>query len=69
MGLTRSGDVLDIDTLDLDARNANDSGVDFGPADGQWVFNLNSGSLPPGTYNLTVQTMDKSRWIGGFVLK
>ena len=69
VGLVRSGQALDIDTLDLDAGNANDGGFEFRPAEGHWLFNLSTAALPSGTYAITVQMMDKSKWIGGFVLR
>ena len=69
VGLVRSGQALDIDTMDLDAGEANDGGFEFRPADGHWVFNLTTADLPTGTYAITVQMMDKSKWVGGFVLR
>jgi hypothetical protein len=69
VGLARSGEALNIETLDLDAGNANDGGVEFRPADCHWVYNLNTRNLVPGSYAITVQMTDKSRWVGGFVLR
>ena len=69
VSLVRSGEALDIDTLDLDAGNSNEGGVEFRAADGHWVFNLKTSSLPPGTYTITQQMVDNSRWVAGFVLK
>lgn len=69
VGLLRSGEALDIDTLDLGVGNANDDGFDFMPVDGYWAFNLKTTSLAPGTYTIIIQMMDRSRWVGGFVLK
>lgn len=69
VGLVRSGQALDIDTMDLDAGDANDGGVEFRPDGDHWVFHLKTAGLQVGTYAITVQMMDKSKWVGGFVLR
>jgi hypothetical protein len=69
VGLALSGAALDIGTLDLDAGTANDDGVEFRVADGYWIYNLDTKSLSPGVYTITLQMMDQSRWVGSFVLR
>jgi hypothetical protein len=69
VSLVRSGQALNIDTMDLDVGDANDGGFDFRPADGHWIFNLKTADFPTGTYAITVQLMDRSKWVGAFVLR
>jgi len=68
-GLVRGGNALDLSTLDLDAGEANDSGVQFRYADGNWIYNLSTAGLSSGTYTLTIQTPDGQRYNAGFVLR
>lgn len=69
VGLQRSGAALDLDALDLDAGQSADSGRCFRPEGSHWVFNLSTKALTSGTYTVTVQLVDDSRWVGGFVLR
>ncbi|KAF0192708.1 MAG: hypothetical protein FD165_478 [Gammaproteobacteria bacterium] len=67
--LERMGSPLDIDTLDLDAGAANDSGLVFRLSDSQWVYNLSSRDLLTGTYVVIIRLPDGTDHQAGFVLK
>jgi N-acetylneuraminic acid mutarotase len=70
VGLVRIGDPpLDLTTIDLDAGQANDSGMLFRFEDGSWVYNLSTKGLATGTYTLTVEMPDGQRYSAGFVLR
>ena len=67
--LSRVGEPpLNLDTLDLDAGQANDSGYAFRSSDGQWVYNLSTKGLSVGTYSVTIQMPDGRRYVAGFAL-
>jgi len=69
VALWRSSDPIDLTTLDLDAGQANDNGTLFRFSDGNWVYNLSTAGLSPGTYTITIQMPDGRRWNAGFVLR
>ena len=69
VALIRNGEALDLATMDLDAGQANDNGVLFRFSDGNWVYNLSTRGLSPGTYTITIQMPDGRRWNAGFVLR
>ena len=70
VGLVRTGDPpLDLTTMDLDAGQANDSGVFFRFEDGSWVYNLSTKGLGTGTYTITIELPDGQRFTAGFVLR
>jgi hypothetical protein len=69
VALIRNGAPLDLATMDLDAGQANDNGVLFRFSDGNWVYNLSTQGLSPGTYTITMQMPDGRRWNAGFVLR
>lgn len=68
-GLTREGEALALDTINLDAGQANDSGNAFRSSEEQWVYNLGTQSLIPGTYHITIALPDGRNVVGGFVLR
>ena len=67
--LERDGEPLDLDSVDLGAGAPGDDGLVFRPAGGHWQHNLLTRYLAPGTYTITVQMMDNSRWVSMFVLR
>ncbi len=69
VALIRNGEALDLATMDLDAGQANDNGVLFRFSDRNWVYNLSTQGLSPGTYTITIQMPDGRRWNAGFVLR
>lgn len=70
VGLVRAGDAsVDLEAADLDAGEANDSGLLFRFSDTNWVYNLSTKDLIPGTYVITIQIPDGRRYIAAFDLK
>jgi sugar lactone lactonase YvrE len=70
LALWRSGDAVDLETLDLDAGQANDSGVFFRFSEGgHWVYNLSTDGLITGTYEIHLQMADGHIYAAAFVLK
>ena len=69
VGLVRDGNALDVDTLDLDSGQSNDSGLLFRYADGNWVYNLSTKGLNAGTYTITIEMPDGLRYSAAFVLR
>jgi hypothetical protein len=69
VGLVRNGNAIDLSTVDLDAGEANDSGVLFRYSEPNWVFNLSTTGLSAGTYVVTIEMPDGRRYSAGFVLK
>jgi hypothetical protein len=67
--LVRSGDAIDLDTIDPDAGEANDSGVLFRYSDPNWVYNLRTKDLSSGTYVITIEMPDGLRYAAAFVLR
>ena len=68
--VTRKGDApLDLETIDLDAGEANDSGPYFRFSEDTWVYNLSTKDLITGTYSITLEMPDDRRFVTGFVLK
>jgi len=60
---------LNLDTMDLDAGEANDNSLTFRFTDGSWVYNLGTQGLSAGSYIITIQLWDGRRFQGGFALK
>lgn len=69
VSIVREGDALDLETVDPDSGEANDSGWLFRYSDSNWVYNLSTKGLTPGTYVLTIELPDHERMTLGFVLK
>jgi len=69
VGLVRDSNALDVDTLDLDSGQSNDSGLAFRYADGNWVYNLSTKGLSSGTYIITIQMPDGLSYDAAFVLR
>lgn len=67
--LTRSGDAIDLETVDIDAGSANDNSLLFRFSDGNWIYNLSSAGLSAGTYTVTIQMPDGRLFDAGFVLR
>jgi hypothetical protein len=67
--VTRSGEALPLETITLDTGQANDHGLLFRRAGGKWVYNMSTGGLSVGTYAITIELADRTRYISGFVLK
>jgi len=67
--LLRNGEALDLAMMDLDAGQANDSGTLFRFSDSNWVYNLSTQGLSPGTYTITIRMPDGRRWDAGFVMR
>jgi hypothetical protein len=69
VAITLSGQPLDLETMDLDAGQSNDSGVDFRYESGAWKFNLSTKGWATGSYVVTIQTPDGRRYNAAFVLR
>ena len=69
VALERLGEPVDLETLDLDAGEANDSGFLFRYSDPNWVYNMSTKELSPGTYVIAIQMPDGLRYTAGFVLR
>jgi hypothetical protein len=67
--LERSGNALNLWETDLDAGEANDSGLYFRFEDGYWVYNLTTKGLTSGTYTMTLGMENERNYVTGFVLK
>ncbi len=67
--LVRQGDAIDLDTIDADSGEANDSGTSFHFSDPNWVYNLSTRDLSAGTYVITIEMPDGRRLCGAFVLR
>lgn len=68
VALSRDGLTIDLPP-DLDAGNANGGTPLFRPSEGQWLFNLSTRSLEPGTYSILLEMPDGRRLAAGFVLR
>ena len=69
VNLFRSGDPIDLETIDPDAGEANDNGLLFRSSDSKWIYNFKTKDLSTGTYTITIQMPDGRRFDGGFVLR
>ena len=69
IGLVRTGDAFNLETVDLDAGEANDSGWLFRFADDQWIYCLCTKNLTPGSYELTIEMPDHLAYSSGFTLR
>ncbi len=69
VGLLRGGDPVDLTTVDPDAGEANDNGVLFRYSAPNWVYNLNTQGLAPGTYLIIIELPDGQRYVAAFVLR
>lgn len=68
--LTRTGEPIDLETIDLDPGQANDDGTLFRYSEEDiWVYNLKTTDLSSGTYALSIKTPEGLLLIAGFVLK
>jgi hypothetical protein len=68
--LQRTGEPLGLETLDLDAGQANDNGLLFrSVSGGNWVYNLSTRDLTAGTFEITILMPDDRRFVAGFVLR
>lgn len=69
VAITRTGEAIDLATIDPDAGAANDNGVVFRDAGDKWIHNLNTTDLTTGTYTVTIEMPDGTRYDSGFVLR
>jgi hypothetical protein len=70
VALSRMGAPVSLETTDLDAGEANDSGLSFRSTDdGSWVYNLSTKGLSAGSYLITIELPDGRRFSGAFDLK
>jgi hypothetical protein len=69
VALVRDGDALDLNTLDLDTGQSNDSGVSFRFSNGLWLYNMGTTGLRSGAYTLRLEMPDGRRFDAGFVLR
>ena len=69
VSLVRLGDAIDLETVDLDAGEANDSGFLFRFSGDKWVYNLSTAGLSSGTYTISIRMPDGFNRRTGFVLK
>jgi hypothetical protein len=60
---------LDLDTLDIDAGEANDSGLAFRSDDSKWVYNLSTSGFATKKYEIKVAMPDGTTHTGAFVLR
>ncbi len=67
--LVRNGNPVNLDTIDPDSGQANDSGTLFRYSGPDWVFNLSTKGLTAGTYTLTIQVAGGASYHAGFVLR
>jgi len=67
--LVRNGNPVNLDTIDPDSGQANDSGTLFRYSGPDWVFNLSTKGLTAGTYTLTIQVAGGPSYHAGFVLR
>jgi uncharacterized repeat protein (TIGR01451 family) len=67
--LDRTGEAVDLATIDLDAGASNDGGAAFRFTSGSWTYNLTTSSLVPGSYRLTIAMPDGRRLLAAFVLR
>jgi hypothetical protein len=58
-----------IETIDLDAGESNDSGLSFRYDNSTWIYNLSSKGLRSGQYQITLEMPDEQLWTTGFILK
>ncbi len=69
VSLVRTGDAIDLEIVDLDAGQVNDSGFLFRFSDDKWVYNLSTAGLSSGTYTISIRMPDGFNRRTGFVLK
>ena len=69
VSLVRMGDAIDLEIVDLDAGEANDSGFLFRFSGDKWVYNLSTAGLNSGTYTISIKMPDGFNRRTGFVLK
>jgi hypothetical protein len=69
VALIKSGDPIDLATVDVDAGEANDNGTLFRFSDGNWIYNLSTKALASGTYVIAIGLPDSRRFDAGFVLR
>jgi beta propeller repeat protein len=66
-GLTRRADPVALG--DTDAGRSNGGGPSFRASEGGWIYNLDTRSLGPGTYTLSILLPDGRRLAAGFALR
>jgi serine protease len=69
VALAKSGDPIDLATVDVDAGGANDNGTLLRFSDGNWIYSLSTKALASGTYVITIELPDSRRFNAGFVLR
>jgi hypothetical protein len=69
IAVTRTGDVLDLGTLDLDSGQSASSTPFFRYENGSWIYNLSTQGFLPGTYQIDIQMPDGIERSAGFVLR
>ncbi len=69
ISIVRAGQAIDLNTIDVDAGGANDSGLLFRFSDDAWVYNLSTRGLATGTWIITIEMADGPRFSASFVLR
>lgn len=69
VGLAGGDGPIDLEGRDTDAGRSNAGGAAFRSSEGHWIYNLDTRSLGPGTYTLTLELPDGRRLKAGFVLR
>ena len=69
VALERNGDALNLQTIDPPDASQEDSSWIFRSAGNDWVYNLRTKDLSSGTYTITIQMPDASKYDAGFVLR
>jgi Beta-propeller repeat len=69
VALVRNGDALNLQTIDPPDEPQEDSNWIFRSAGNDWVYNLRTKDLSSGTYTITIQMPDGSKYDAGFVLR
>ena len=67
--LKRGADPVDLAAIDTDAGRSNRNGAAFRSSEGQWIYNLDTRALGPGTYTLSILLPDGRRLAAGFVIR
>ncbi|WP_085813759.1 FG-GAP-like repeat-containing protein [Geoanaerobacter pelophilus] len=68
VAIERAGESVALTTIDLDAGQANDNGLDFRFAGDAWIYNLDTRGLSAGAYRVTIQMPDGVGYRAAFVL-
>jgi len=69
VGLEHMGQPLDIPIIDLDPGSSNHGSQEFRFSDDQWISNMSTAELIPGSYHLILELPDGQRYVAGFILR